>query len=64
MMRKRADKGRETMIEFRKAVEEDAAAIISFDHVAQVDEQRRDFIRDSVLKGAAWVAAMEDRVAG
>jgi GNAT superfamily N-acetyltransferase len=52
------------MIEIRKAVEGDADGIISFDHVAQREEQRRSFILDSVRNGTAWVGVLDDRVVG
>jgi GNAT superfamily N-acetyltransferase len=52
------------MIEIRKAVEGDVDGIISFDHVAQREEQRRTFILDSVRDGTAWLAVLDDRVVG
>jgi GNAT superfamily N-acetyltransferase len=52
------------MIEIRKAVEGDADSILSFDHVAQLEEPRRSFILDSARNGTAWVAVLADRVIG
>lgn len=49
----------------RPATEQDLAAILVFDHLAQADKDgRREFIAAAIQAGEAYVALVEDRIAG
>ena len=52
------------MMEIRQAVEADIAAIVGIDRGAQVHEQRRTFIYESVGAGRTWLAMVNGRVVG
>jgi len=52
------------MIQMRPAEESDVATLCAMDHVARTDEQRRQFIRDSVCGGIAHVAVTDGQVVG
>ena len=58
------DVGCKEMMKIRQASESDIAQIASFDHVAQVNEARREFIARSVRSGSTWVAVSNRRVTG
>lgn len=47
-------------MDIRHAQEDDVSAICSIDYIAQVEEDRRQFIRKSVREGIAFVAADSD----
>ena len=46
----------------RKAIKPDAESIINFDHVAQSDPSRREFINQSIDSGLCYVFECENRV--
>jgi ribosomal protein S18 acetylase RimI-like enzyme len=48
----------------RKAQEKDVSAMCAVDHIAQVEKERRQFIRHSVRDGLARVAVAGGRVVG
>ena len=48
----------------RRAQEDDVSAICTIDHVAQVEEERRQFIRTSVRDGIAFVALSDGQITG
>ena len=52
------------MIDIRKAQEADVKRLCEFDHIARVEEQRRQFIHDSVRDGIAYVAVAKGEVVG
>ena len=52
------------MTKIRQAQESDVSTICSFDHIAQREEQRREFVRTSVASGLAWVAVVDEVIAG
>ncbi len=52
------------MMDIRQAQENDVKAICAFNHIAQVQEQRRQFIRDSMRNGIAQVAVVDGKVVG
>jgi ribosomal protein S18 acetylase RimI-like enzyme len=52
------------MIAIRLAVASDIPAICAFDQIALVEEERRQFIRESVEASAAWLAVQDDAVVG
>lgn len=51
-------------MEIRQAFESDIEAIAAFDHVAEMDEARTEFIARSVGCGSVWVAVVGGRIAG
>lgn len=52
------------MISIRPAVESDLEALCSFDLIARQEEERRDFIRRSVVSGNCFVAVADEEVIG
>jgi GNAT superfamily N-acetyltransferase len=52
------------MISIRPAVENDAEILCSFDHIAEVEEERREFIRREVAAGTYFVAVLDQEVIG
>ena len=52
------------MISIRTAVERDIEAICAFDHIAQREEERREFIRREVAAGNCFVAVIDETVIG
>jgi ribosomal protein S18 acetylase RimI-like enzyme len=48
----------------RQARGDDIPAICAIDHIAQTEEQRRQFIRSSVTDDTAFVAIAGERIAG
>lgn len=52
------------MIEIRKAVESDVERLISFDLIAQRENERREFIRREVAFGNCYVAVRNETVIG
>jgi len=52
------------MISIRPATAEDIEPICAFDHIAQQGNQRREFIRRSLLSGSCHVAVENDEVIG
>ncbi len=51
-------------MEIRKAQEPDVNKLCVFDHVAQHEESRRQFIHDSVQNGIAHVAVVDRTIVG
>ncbi len=52
------------MISIRLAVESDAEILCSFDHVAIVENERREFIRREIASGTCFVAVVDGDVIG
>jgi GNAT superfamily N-acetyltransferase len=52
------------MISIRPAVESDVEALWKLDHIAQRDEERRDFIRREVAAGNCFVAVIDETMVG
>lgn len=52
------------MISIRPAVENDIDALCLLDLVAQRENERREFIRQEVLSGNCFVAALDEKVIG
>ncbi len=52
------------MISIRPAVENDAEILCSFDHIALVENERREFIRREVSSGNCFVAVKDETVIG
>jgi len=52
------------MIETRQAGPDDIPAICAFDHVAQIQEDRREFIRKAIGDGISQVALVDGAIAG
>lgn len=52
------------MIHIRKAVESDIETICSFDLIAQVENERREYIRREVISGDCFVAVEDELVIG
>ena len=52
------------MIVIRQAVEADAVGICSFDHIAQYDDNRKQFIIDAVSAEHCFVAVVDGNVVG
>ena len=52
------------MISIREANENDIESLCSFDQIAQQEEGRRQFIRDSVASQTCYVAVKDKRVIG
>jgi GNAT superfamily N-acetyltransferase len=52
------------MYTIRPAVDGDAQIISSFDHIAQQDAGRRDFIQQAIDEGACFVAGDGDQIVG
>jgi len=52
------------MIEIREAVRADVLAICSFDHIAQYDDKRKQFIIDAVSAERCSVAVVDSNVVG
>jgi GNAT superfamily N-acetyltransferase len=48
------------MISFRPATAVDIESICAFDHIAQRESQRKEFLRRSVLSGACHIGAEND----
>ncbi len=46
------------MIDIRQAVQADELAICSFDHIAQYDDKRKQFIIDAVSSEHCFVAVV------
>lgn len=51
-------------MDIRQATDADIRSIIEFDHVAQVDEARRDFIARAVQAHSTWVSVIDRQVCG
>ena len=52
------------MISIRPAVESDAEILCSFDHIALVGSERREFIRREIAAGTYFVAVLDQEVIG
>ena len=52
------------MISIRPAVESDIEALCAFDHIAQREEERREFIRSEVAAGNCFVGLVDETVVG
>lgn len=52
------------MISIRPAVESDAEILCSFDHIALVENERREFIRREIAAGTYFVAVLDQEVIG
>ncbi len=52
------------MIEIHKAVKKDVEAMCTFDHVAQCDGKRKEFISNAVRAGHCWVALFAHQIVG
>ena len=52
------------MILIRKAIENDIQTIYSFDMIAQLEDERREFIRREVNAGNCFVAVADEEVIG
>lgn len=52
------------MVETRLARIDDVPSICAFDHVAQMEQDRRQFIRKSVADGIAHIALIDGVIAG
>jgi len=52
------------MISIRQANESDVEALCSLDLIARRENQRRDFIRQSIASGTCYVAMAENEVVG
>jgi GNAT superfamily N-acetyltransferase len=52
------------MISIRLAVENDIAALCSFDLIAQSENERRDFICSEVIAANCFVAVVDEKVIG
>lgn len=50
--------------EIRQAIDSDINSLIEFDHVAQVDETRRDFIVRAVQAQSIWVCVIDGQLCG
>lgn len=48
----------------RQAITADIESIITFDHVAQVEDARRDYIARAVDAESVWVSVIKQRVVG
>jgi ribosomal protein S18 acetylase RimI-like enzyme len=53
-----------SIFSIRLATESDIASLCSFDHVAQHDSQRKDFIRHSVDTGTCFVSVTAEQIVG
>lgn len=51
-------------MDIRRAQEEDVSTICTIDHIAQIEEKRRQFIRRSVREGIAFVAVSDGQIVG
>ena len=50
------------MADIRLANQSDAESIISFDHVAQSDPSRKEFIKESINSGLCYVIKYDERI--
>ena len=52
------------MISIRPAIENDIETLCSFDLIAQLENERREFIRQEVVSGNCFVAGVDEKVIG